>query len=120
VKFEFKPMPKRGPTGLARLSEFQALPGEINYDPLDRYSFAHAGMGALMGLFRLPWYVTVLTAVGWDLLERPLKEELPELFPNHTQDTPQHVVTDAAAWLIGWAITKQLMDRRARARGEQE
>ena len=109
-------MPAVGPYGDVREHPFQALPGEINYDVLDRFTFAHMGAGAAMGLFRLPWWVALLAAVSWDMVERPLKAGFPQWFPHFTQDTPQHVVTDAAAWMIGWALTKQAMDWRARQR----
>lgn len=103
-----------GPFGDLRQHPFQALPGEINHDPLDRFTFAHAASGAVMGLFRLPWWVALLTAVAWDMIERPLKAGFPQWFPHYTQDTPQHVVCDAAAWMIGWAATYQLMTWRER------
>lgn len=105
-----------GPYGDVRTDPFEALPGEINFDPLDRFTFAHMGSGMAMGLFRLPWWVALLTAVSWDMIERPLKAGFPHWFPHYTQDTPQHVVVDAAAWMIGWALSKQLMDYRARQR----
>ena len=94
-----------------RTEPFQAMPGEINHDPLDRFTFVHASMGVLMGLFRAPWWVALLAALLTDTLERPLKYRFPYLFPNYTQDTAQHVVTDAAAWMMGWAAAKQLRDR---------
>jgi len=105
-----------GPYGDVRTDPFQALPGEINYDPLDRFTFAHAASGAAMGLFRLPWWVALMTAVSWDLIERALKAGFPGWFPHYTQDTAQHVACDAAAWMLGWAVTYQLMDHRARRR----
>ncbi len=107
-------LPSTGPFGDVRIDPFQALPGEINYDPLDRFTFAHAASGAAMGLFRLPWWVTLMTAVSWDLIERALKAGFPHWFPHYTQDTAQHVAIDAAAWMIGWAIAYQFMDHRAR------
>lgn len=116
---DFKQLPARGPTGAVRTHPFEALPGEINYDVLDRFTLVHAGSGAIMGLFRLPWWVALLGAVSWDMAERVLKYGFPQLFPNYTQDTPQHIAVDAAAWMVGWAVTKQLMDLRERSQGRE-
>ncbi len=110
MTFDFKALPTRGPFGDRRNHPFQALPGEINHDPLDRFTFAHAASGAVMGLLRLPWWAALLGAFSWDMAERVLKYGFPNLFPNYTQDTPQHVAVDAAAWMMGWAVTRQVMD----------
>ena len=89
------------PTGKQRT----ATPCEVNGMPIDGFTMAHFGWGAAMGVLGLPWWAALGTALFWDIcVERPLKDRLPQLFPNATQDTPQHVATDAAAWLLGWGI----------------
>jgi len=82
-------------------------PGEVNWDPLDRWTFGHFGVGAVLGLMRVPWWQALIAAVGWDLLERVLKSKWPGIWPHPSQDTPQHMVVDAAAWMLGWAVTRQ-------------
>ena len=86
-----------------------ALPGEINGDPIDRFTLAHLGWGAAFGAAGAPWWVALLSSVVWDvLLEPPLKDHFPRIFPNATQDTPQRVATDTAAWMLGWGVVTTL------------
>lgn len=87
-----------------------ATPGCIDHHTVDRYTFAHAGVGAVMGLLRAPWWLAVGAAVGWEIVERPLKEAYPHLFHQATNDTMDNAVTDAAAWIMGWAVTRRLTD----------
>ena len=83
--------------------------GEINGDPIDRFTLAHLAWGAGMGALGCPWWAALGTALVWDIIiERPLKNLRPDLFPNSTQDTVEHIAVDAAAWLVGWGVTSTL------------
>ena len=86
-----------------------AGPGEINWDPLDRYTFGHFGVGAGLGLLGVNWWQALVAAVLWDLSERWMKNRWPGMWPHPSQDTPQHVAVDAAAWMLGWAVTRQFV-----------
>lgn len=86
-----------------------AGPGEINWDPLDRYTFGHFAVGAGLGVIKATWWQALLAAVAWDLLERGLKHKWPGMWPHPSQDTPQHIAVDAAAWMLGWATTRQFV-----------
>lgn len=92
-----------------RSHPLQAMPGEINYDPLDRYTFAHFGWGFVLGLLGTRWWIALGSALVWDLLERWLKAMWPGMWPHPSQDTPQHVAVDAAAWMMGWAVASQFV-----------
>ena len=86
--------------------------GEINGDPIDRFTLAHFAWGAGMGAVGAPWWLALGTALIWDVvLERGLKDRRPEWFPNATQDTAEHIATDAAAWMLGWGCTSTLRGR---------
>jgi hypothetical protein len=85
-----------------------AGPGEINGNPVDRYTIGHAAFGVLMGLGRVPWYGALGVAVGWEFLEHWLKDHVPRAFPNATQDTLANSTFDAIAMMLGWGAIKAL------------
>lgn len=92
----------------------QALPGQINGDAIDRYTLGHGAAGILMGLGRLPWWGALGLAVGWEIVERPLKDQFPKAFPNATQDTVPNAVCDALAVMVGFALVKFLFNSEQR------
>lgn len=86
-----------------------ALPGEDNYDFVDRFTAAHAAYGVLAGLGRLPWWVTLGSGLFFDLvIERQFKDKWPELWPNPTQDTWQNITGDTIAMMLGWQFARML------------
>ncbi len=85
-----------------------ALPGEINYPAFDRFTIGHGAVGVMMGLIRMPWWAALTIAVGWEIVERPMKRNAPALFPNATQDTFQNALVDAAAMMVGWGAMTML------------
>jgi hypothetical protein len=83
-----------------------AKPGEINYNAVDRFTFAHLGAGVGLGLLRVPLWAVVAIALGWELLEGPLKRKVPEVFPHSSQDTAQNAIVDASAVILGSVLVK--------------
>ena len=84
-----------------------ALPGEINYEPIDRFTAAHAAVGFVMGAARVPMPLVITAAVGWEIIERPLKRAHSSLFPSQTQDSFQNATVDALAMILGrylWSL----------------
>jgi len=79
-----------------------AKPGEVNHDCVDRFTLVHASIGVVYGLVGLGLGFTLALAVGWELVENPLKAYLPRLFPNATRDTLRNAVCDGLAVLAGW------------------
>lgn len=89
------------------------LPGGINQDPLDRYTLAHFGSGVVCGLLKVEWWQALLLSLGWDVLERILKDVAPQIWPHPSQDSLQHVAVDTAAWMLGWASARQYLLARS-------
>ena len=90
-----------------------ALPGEINGDPVDRFTVAHFAWGAGFGVAGAPWWLALGCALVWDIfVERPLKDRRPDWFPHSTQDTAEHIAVDAAAWMLGWGAVRTMARRR--------
>jgi hypothetical protein len=85
-----------------------AQPGEINHDVVDRYTLGHVAAGLLFGLGRVPWWAALALAVGWELVERPLKDQYPHAFPYSSQDTVANAVGDIVAVMAGWGVIKLL------------
>lgn len=89
----------------------RALPGEINGDAFDRFTVGHAAVGVIMGLARAPWWAAIGVAIGWELIENPLKDRFPRVFPHATHDRFVNAATDAAAMVAGWAAIRALPNR---------
>lgn len=96
----------------------RARPGEINHGFWDRFTFVHALVGVGLGTVGLPILPAVLVAAGWEVVERPLKDHVPALFPHATQDTWRNIVGDVAGMLAGWWLGLALT-RRGRAHARQ-
>jgi hypothetical protein len=64
-------------------------------------------VGVLLGLGRVSFWPTALVAVGWEIIERPLKNAYPNAFPSSTQDTVGNAVADAVAIMLGWWLFKR-------------
>ena len=91
IKFQFRKPPP-------------AKPGEINYPMFDRFSFVHFAIGVLYYFLGFQFPTAFILAVGWELIENPLKANLPQIFPHATADTIQNAVGDIIAVSSGWAL----------------
>lgn len=85
-----------------------ARPGEVNYPVVDRFTLLHAGFGALLSILGASRNQTLAVAIGWELLERPLKRSMPQIFPNSTQDTIANMIGDAIAMKLGYLAMEKL------------
>jgi hypothetical protein len=85
-----------------------ALPGEPNYGFVDRYTPAHMLWGVFLGLSGMSWPLALGLSIAWEVLEHPLKDHLPEMFPNATQDTWMNSVGDIGANMIGYTLGHKL------------
>jgi hypothetical protein len=75
-----------------------------NQTAFDRYSFAHVGVGFLVGKAGVPWRVALTWAVAFELLEDELKDKAPALFPRPSHDSTVNKVADVAVFLAGYAL----------------
>jgi hypothetical protein len=79
-------------------------PNPVNRKPIDRFTLAHAAVGLLLGLGRVKAPAVAALAVGWELVENPLKDRYPQVFPHPSHDTAANATCDALAVLAGWAL----------------
>ncbi len=93
-----------------------ALPGEVNYGLIDRWTIGHVGVGTWLGLLRVPWWGALIVAVGWEIIERPLKDRVFYKMTGATQDTLGNSIADAAATMIGWGVIRMLPPQPARVK----
>ena len=85
-----------------------ARPGEVNHDFVDRFTFVHAAIGVAYAFLGLGLASTVALAIGWELVENPVKSCMPRLFPHASKDTLRNAVGDTLAVPAGWSVTRLL------------
>jgi hypothetical protein len=85
-----------------------AVPGETNYPFVDAFTLAHLGVGALLSILGASQKQALAVAIGWELIERPMKRSMPNLFPHSTQDTIPNMVGDAVANYLGYLAMEKL------------
>jgi hypothetical protein len=98
------------------MSQRKALPGEINYPPVDRYSLAHGLIGVAAGLAGFGFWQTMGIAVGWEIVEHVLKNLVPPLFAYPSQDTLVNSFGDVISTMLGWAVATAVRQRREQLR----
>lgn len=89
-----------------RLGNPAARPGQVNFHFVDRYTVAHFAAGIGLGVMRLNWWQAALFAVGWEIIETPLKRAVPKAFPYSSEDTLANATGDALGMFAGWATWK--------------
>lgn len=85
-----------------------ARPGEVNHAFMDRFTLAHYAWGVILGASRAPWWLVPIVAIGWEVVERPLKRQFPRAFPHATQDTWPNMIGDAGAMISGYLTWRAL------------
>lgn len=96
-----------------KLGNSKAKDGEVNYDLFDRYTVAHFATGIGLGVARLKWWQALMFAVGWEIIETPLKRAIPGIFPYSSEDTLKNAAGDAIGMMAGWGAWR-LLDRASR------
>ena len=84
---------------------------QINKVPVDRFTMAHMGVGMILGALQIRERYAIGIAVGWELLEIPLKKKIPAMFPHSSQDIPANAVIDAFSMYAGYKIVTLLFRR---------
>ncbi len=95
----------RGPCG----PDNRYRPGEQPL--LDRYSVAHAAAGVVYGAVGLPWWWALGAGVFWELVENPLKDRFPEVFPDSCHDTLGNAAGDLLAVMVGYGLGRHGRDK---------
>lgn len=80
----------------------------VNGDTFDRFSGLHFGAGVLAGVVGIHPAIVVVAAVGWELAEDSLKEEVPEAFPHPSQDSKRNALGDVLSGSIGYFVGRWL------------
>lgn len=75
---------------------------------LDRYTVGHAAVGAVYSAMGLSLLSTAALAVAWEVLENPLKDNLPLIFPQASHDSLANATADVVAALVGWAAYRAM------------
>lgn len=81
-----------------------ARKGAVNYGAVDRFTFVHFAIGLAYGWLGLSFWTALFLASLWEVVENPLKFNLPRLFPHATADTLQNLVGDMIAVMTGWLM----------------
>lgn len=82
--------------------------GQSKVQPVDRFTAAHAALGFSLGLWGAPWWVALLSTLGFELVEDGLKRIAPGVFPVGDPDTWSNSILDSAAWMAGWGIGRAI------------
>jgi len=81
-----------------------AKEGEVNFDFVDRFTFAHAAIGVGYALAGLGVMSALVLAIAWEIAENPLKVRFPAIFPHATRDTLRNALGDVLAVIAGWSL----------------
>jgi hypothetical protein len=77
-------------------------PGEINHGALDWFTLVHWAIGFGYGALGLEFWIAFVLAVGWEIIENPLKVHFRFLFFHPSRDTILNVIGDVLAVMAGW------------------
>lgn len=77
---------------------------EINEAWIDRFTLGHFILGLGLGDADVGLAPTVVLAIGWEVLERPLKRRFRSAFPHPSQDSGPNSAIDALAVMAGWWV----------------
>jgi hypothetical protein len=78
----------------------------INQAPADRFTLAHLVLGFVAGELGASPLQAVAVAVGWELVETPLKRAAPAVFPHASADTLANATVDALAFMAGYLLSR--------------
>lgn len=83
----------------------------INQDAFDRYTSAHFGVGVVSAIIGAPWWLSLISSVGWEMAENGLKTAMPGAFPYASHDSLANAATDTLAWMAGWGMGRLAMQQ---------
>ena len=77
-----------------------------NQAPVDVYTFVHLAAGILGQRVGLTLSEVVGAAIGWELMEGPLKTAAPNLFPDPSSDSLENSTVDVLAAAVGFYLSQ--------------
>lgn len=80
----------------------------VNKNIVDRYTYGHFGVGMFIGAWNAPEWLAVLIAVGYEIIEHPIKQKLSNIFPTKTDESFKNAAMDAVTMYAGYKIVKEL------------
>ena len=80
----------------------------MNEAPVDRYTAIHALVGASGAQLGLSVMTVIGVAIAWEILETPLKNEFPQLFPSPAPDSLLNSAIDVGAAVAGYCLVRSL------------
>jgi hypothetical protein len=84
----------------------------INRAPVDRYTPFHTAAGVGAAAVGLPWYVTLLASLAFEVVENGVQHRVPSIFANSSaNDSLPNAVCDTLAVMLGWAAVDVLRSR---------
>lgn len=79
---------------------------------VDRWTVGHAAVGVVYGgATSWPWWVALAAGVAWEVVENPLKDTYPWLFPDVKHDRTPNAIADTAAVMVGFWVGRRLRNR---------
>ena len=76
----------------------------MNTELFDRFTLFHLLAGYAAKKFGISFTKTILLSIAFELLESPLKQANPDLFPHPSPDTPTNMIGDTIAVIVGWNL----------------
>jgi len=81
-------------------------------DFFDRYSIAHAAVGSVFAVADIPFWCSVASHVGFELIEDQIKDATLSLFPTQTHDSWRNHVGDVVSFSVGYRATESIDSRK--------
>lgn len=77
---------------------------EVAKSPIDKFTLGHMAWGGILAVVGIPFWGAFFASVVFEAIENPLKEKIPELFPEPVFDPPGNMVMDTLGVLAGWSL----------------
>jgi len=76
----------------------------MNTELFDRFTLFHLLAGYVAKKFGISFTNTVIFSIAFEILESPLKQANPDLFPHPSPDTTTNMIGDTLAVIVGWNL----------------
>lgn len=84
----------------------------INRSPVDRFTLLHVAAGMAAGAVRLPWWLTLVGSLAFEVMENGVQPATPSIFAGSApSDSLSNSVGDTLAVMLGWGLVDVLRSR---------